>query len=412
MKKVLLILLKLTILGLVVGLFIAGYQFIGHEVIRLSEFLLTSKNLIWIPTILCSVILLIGLMIANKFHPGYYGGGIPQIEAYHRGWYSFSPYKMLLFMTVNSLFAFFGGFLLGSEGPSVSIGSSLGMIGNDVFKDDNKDDVAIGGSAGFACAFSSPLAGLCHLIEENKHILNLKLILKAVYVIGLAFFISYLVYPHSLLPYIEVDILPAKFYLVLLLLILICVGVSKLYMVLITKVKDFSKRKQFMLYLTPLLLVLFMILRRYYPIFVGSGISTLDPTIVDYSLLFIFGVFLFRLIVTSVNACSNLSGGLVLPTLAIGSLIGILIVKIFCNLIPEIEDFTYIFIVCGMLTTLAVVTNTPITSFVLGLKCAPFKAIALPLLMCLVLGMVPFYLLKWENIYHRLERRLPGYIEH
>ena len=55
MKKVLLSFLKLTLLGLIVGLFIAGYQFVGHEVISLSKFLLNNENLIWISTIFGSV---------------------------------------------------------------------------------------------------------------------------------------------------------------------------------------------------------------------------------------------------------------------------------------------------------------------------------------------------------------------
>ena len=248
MKKVWLLLLKLTLIGLIVGLVIAGYQFIGHEVIHYSKHLLHGENIVWISTIACSVILLIGLMLVNKRIPGYYGSGVPQIEAYHRGWYNFTHYKMLILITVNSLFGFFGGFLLGSEGPSVTIGSSLGMIGNDVFKSDSKEDVALFGSAGFACAFSSPLAGLCHLIEENKHFVSWKFILKGIYVIALAFFTSYLVYPHALLPEFEVNMLPFKFYLVLIISVVLCVLASKLYMYLIIKVKDLTKGKQIIIF--------------------------------------------------------------------------------------------------------------------------------------------------------------------
>ena len=210
MKKVLYKILKLTILALLVGVFIAGYQFVGHEVISFSKYLLNERNLIWISTIACSILLLVGLMFVNKKYPGYYGSGVPQIEAYHRGWYDINPYKNLLFITINSLFAFFGGFLLGSEGPSVTIGSSIGMIGNKAFKDENKNDVALFGSAGFACAFSSPLAGLCHLLEENKHLISWKFILKGIYVIALSFIISYLIYPHSLLPKFEFGFMPFK----------------------------------------------------------------------------------------------------------------------------------------------------------------------------------------------------------
>ena len=410
MKKVLYKILKLTILALLVGVFIAGYQFVGHEVISFSKYLLNERNLIWISTIACSILLLVGLMFVNKKYPGYYGSGVPQIEAYHRGWYDINPYKNLLFITINSLFAFFGGFLLGSEGPSVTIGSSIGMIGNKAFKDENKNDVALFGSAGFACAFSSPLAGLCHLLEENKHLISWKFILKGIYVIALSFIISYLIYPHSLLPKFEFGFMPFKFYFILIFVVGLCVGVSKLYMYLIIKVKDLTKGKQIMFYLTPVVLVGFMILRRFFPVLIGNGLDSLNIEVLDYSLLIILGIFLFRLIFTSISISSNLSGGLVLPTLAIGSLVAILSVKGISLLFPEINEYIGLFIICGMLVVLAVVTNAPITAFVLGLKCAPFKVVALPLFICLTICMIPFYVFKWSNIYHQLEKRIPGYI--
>lgn len=411
MKKSLFYFFKLTLLGLIVGIFIAGYQFIGHEIILLSEFLLNNNNLIWISTIACSVLALVGLMLINKRFPGYYGSGIPQIEAYHRGWYNFSPYKMLILMTVNSLFAFFGGFLLGSEGPSVSLGSSIGMISNDIFKDDSKEDIALAGSTGFACAFSSPLAGLCHLIEENKHILSIKLIIKGIWVIGLGFFISYLVYPHSLLPYFELNVLPFKYYIFLILMVIICVVVSKVFLLLIVKVKDFSKHKQFMFHFTPVLLILFMMLRRYFPVLVGNGMDSLEPTLIDYTLLMIFSILLFRLIFTSLSMSSNVSGGAVLPTLAIGSLTAIIFIKCICNFIPEISNYIGLFLIIGMLVTFSVVTNAPLTAFVLGLKCTAFKVITLPLLIALIICTIPFYVFKWENLYHQLEKRIPGFVK-
>ena len=411
MKNNLLIFLKLTILGLIVGFVIAGYQFIGHEIIELSEFLLNSKNLIWVLTIVIAVLLLFGIMVINNKYPGYYGGGIPQIEGYHRGWYNFSAYKMIALMTINSLFAFFGGFLLGSEGPSISIGSSLGMIANDIFKREDKDDIAIAGSSGFACAFSSPLAGFCHLLEENKNIISLKLIFKGIYVIGISFIISYLLYPHSLLPYLEIEILPIKFYVFILLLTFLSLVVSKLFITLVIKMKDMTKGTKIMVYLTPILLVLFMMLRRYAPILIGNGIDSLNVTIVDYSLAIILCIFIFRLICTMFSLNSNMSGGLVLPTLAIGSLISILLVKVVSYFIPEITEYTYIFLICGMLITFAFVTNAPITAFVLGLKCAPIKVIILPLLLSLGISFLSINMFKFENIYHKLEKRLPGYIE-
>lgn len=409
MKNKFIYCLKLIIVGIVIGIFIAGFQWMTHLVIDLSGYLLSFENYIWILTILGTIICFIGIYFLNKKIPGYYGSGIPQLEAYQRGWYEFNPYKLLFLITINSLFAFFGAFLLGSEGPSVSIGSSISMIGNKIIKSDSKEDVAIGGSAGFACAFASPIAGLSHLIEENKSILSLKFIFKGIVVIGISFFVSYFIYPHSLLPYFELDVLPLKYYLVLFVIVFLGVLVGKLYIYLIVKIKDFNKNKKIMIYLTFVLLILFMCLRKFFPLLSGNGMLSLELSVLDYGILTILLVLLFRLVFTGFSVSSNVSGGVVLPMLAVGSLIAMIVIKMFSLIDVEILNYSGLFIVVGMFTVFGVVTNAPITAIILGLKCASFKVIFIPLILCLVLAMIPFYVLKWENIYHQLEKRINGY---
>ena len=57
----------------------------------------------------------------------------------------------------------------------------------------------------------------------------------------------------------------------------------------------------------------------------------------------------------------------------------------------------------------AVVTKAPITAIVLGLKCAPINAIALPLIIVIAASYSVVYLFKWDNVYHELEKRINGY---
>ena len=409
MKKYLLESIKIILIIIFVAVFITMYQYVGHEIIHISNHLLSNHFYIVILTIITALTGYIGIYMLNRLMPSYYGSGIPQIEAYYRGWYSFSPYKMLFLIIINSFFAFFTGFLLGSEGPSISIGTSISRIANDIFKDDDKEIEACGGSAGFGCAFMSPLAGLCHLIEENKHMLSVSLMIKGFITISLSFILCYFLYDHSLLPYFNVDFLPFKYYLLLLFLIPICVGIGKLYIYLIVKVKDISKKYKIMLYLTPLLIILFMLLRRFNPILVGNGSLTLELGVLDYSLIIILLILLFRLIFTALSVSSNVSGGVVLPMLAAGALSAFILVKLYSIFDSEILEYAPLFIICGMLGVFAVATKTPLTSIVLGLKCAPIKVIVLPLLLIISLSYLMVYVFKWENIYHQLEKRLPGY---
>ena len=307
-----------------------------------------------------------------------------------------SSYICSILTSINSLFAFFTGFLLGSEGPSISMATSIGKISNNATKSNDIELEAASGSAGFACAFMSPLAGLCHLIEENRKMLSIKLILKGLVIISISFIISYFVFPHNILPYYEVGFLPFKFYLGLLVLIPLLMVLSN----------DISKKFPFMYLITPVLIISFMILRRFCPVLSGNGSLALELDIIDYSLIAIIGVMLFRLLFTGLSASAYVSGGLVLPMLAVGALCGFLVVKVYSFIDSSILEYTAIFISCGMVAMFGITTKCPITAFVLGLKCASVNVIVLPMLVVVGLTGILTYLFKYKSIYHHLEKRV------
>ncbi len=398
--------IKLIVIAILVGLFIALYQYLAHLVVEASNYLLNYNIVCLVITIICSVIVWNLLALVNKKMKGYYGSGIPQIEAYHRGTYNFSSIKMFFMIFINSIFAFFSGFLLGSEGPSISIGTSVAMTKNRICKEYDREADACGGSAGFACAFASPLAGLVHLIEENLDLLSFKLVLKGLLVISIAFITSYLVYPHNLLPYFEISFMPIKYYWLLLVVMVASILIGFLFMYLVIKMKDLTKGNQIMMYLTPIFLVGFMVLRRFYPLISGSGANVLDLTIFDYSLGFVLIVLVSRLIGTVISSSSNVAGGLVLPMLALGALVAASIIKAYSYIDEGILEYSMIFVVCAMFIVFAIVTKAPVTAFVLGLKCVTFTTIIIPMLISSVICIGLMYFYKYENIYHRLEKRI------
>ena len=119
---------RTLLIALAVGVAISVYQICAHLVTDAGARLTQGS---W-PAFLLALAIGLGLyalcVAANRRLPGYYGSGIPQIEAYHRGWYRFTAWKMLLLLFCNSLLAFFCGFLLGSEGPSVSMATSIAIL--------------------------------------------------------------------------------------------------------------------------------------------------------------------------------------------------------------------------------------------------------------------------------------------
>ena len=124
LKKMVLEALKIIVLIVFVSLIISFYQWLAHQIVSLSDWLIASN---WLLTGAIALLFCTCLIYLNRKVPGYSGSGIPQVEAYHAGWYSFNPFWMMGLVFINSLMSFFSGFLLGGEGPSVTIASSIAL---------------------------------------------------------------------------------------------------------------------------------------------------------------------------------------------------------------------------------------------------------------------------------------------
>jgi H+/Cl- antiporter ClcA len=393
---------KLTLVAVIIGAFISLYQYLIHLVVDLSITLLTGKFNVFILTIFTVLLLYLVILFINKKNPGYYGSGIPQIEAYYDHKILISSAKMFILIFINSLHAFFSNLLLGSEGTSVSIGTSIGLIENKIFKDEDNYNGIYGGSSAFGCAFLSPLAGMCHLFEENIKTINFKKFIKGCYVIVLSFLVMYLLYPHKLLPVFESIHLPLKFYYILIFIVIFGILTAKFFIWLNVKIKSITKKNKSMAYVTPCLIIICMVLVRFYNVSVGSGSRILTANLLSGSLITLILLFLFRLLFTSLSLSAYTSGGLVLPTLAIGCLASLIIVKIVSIFNPTILDYQYIFVICGMFTTFSIVTKCPLTGFVLAMQCMDVKVIILPVIVTIVICYVMMKVFKYDNIYHQL----------
>lgn len=408
MKKFVILLTKLSLTTLLIALFISFFQWFSHEIIHYSELFLEYNY--WIVTliiILTSLFSIVLINLNNKYK-GYLGSGVPQFEAYFDHDYQFSSFKMLILITINSFFAYFSGFVLGGEGPSISTAGAIGKMINELFKSDDKELVEASCSAGFACAFLAPVAGFCHLIEENKKHLSLSLILKGLFIIFLSCLITYFVYPHNLLPNKATVNLPFNLYYSLIFVILYVLVFSYLFKKSILITKDLNKKFNYMVYLTPILVIVFMLLRKFYPIFVGSGSIILSTNIYDMWLVCLVGLLIFRLIFSGLSANSNVSGGIVLPMLAIGALGGEIIVNIISKFDPRIIEYNQVLKICAMVGVFAVVTNCPLTALILGLKMGEFTVIILPLTIVLVVLYFIITFTKHHSIYKDLVKRLPN----
>lgn len=105
----------------------------------------------------------------QKWAPETKGGGIPRAEGVLRGILTFRWLRTGIAVLVNSWISFFAGLPLGSEGPSVLLGTAIGggtcklPLSHDSW---DRYIMTGGACAGFAVATSAPVTGLLFALEE------------------------------------------------------------------------------------------------------------------------------------------------------------------------------------------------------------------------------------------------------
>ncbi|MCX4287088.1 MAG: chloride channel protein, partial [Clostridia bacterium] len=107
--------------------------------------------------------------LLQRWAPETKGGGIPRAEGVLRGILTFRWLRTGIAVLVNSWISFFAGLPLGSEGPSVLLGTAIGggtcklPLSHDSW---NRYIMTGGACAGFAVATGAPVTGILFALEE------------------------------------------------------------------------------------------------------------------------------------------------------------------------------------------------------------------------------------------------------
>jgi len=171
------ILLPCVIFSLVTGGFtgmlIFLFRNVASAVMSLSEevYAFVRSDPKWLPLLLLGAgILGSCAALILYLEPNCRGGGIPTAIAQLRGLLTFRWLRNVLLVFFSSLLTFFCGIPLGNEGPSVQMGTAVGRGAVRMFGRNNPAwdrYVMTGGAcAGFAVATGAPLTGILFAFEE------------------------------------------------------------------------------------------------------------------------------------------------------------------------------------------------------------------------------------------------------
>lgn len=326
------------------------------------------------------VFIFIGVLVDYLYRkfPTTSGSGIPQVKAMLLAKMDYKKWLQEFFAKFFAgLMGIGAGLSLGREGPSVQLGSYIAYGVSKIFKRDMTDRNYLltgGASAGLAGAFGAPLAGVMFSIEELYRFINGKL-LVCIFLAsivsdftGRRFFGIETAFDMNVTYSLELGA-----YLQFALYILLAVIVSflgKLFTFCLLKSQDIFKNIKFnRLIKVSFVMSLSFFLCIFFPMVTGGGHSLIEKlTNIKFGIGFLVLIFIIKLLFTTISYSTGFAGGIFLPMLVLGAIVG----KLFAEVISLFIDFPNIiemhFIVLAMAAFFVAVVRAPITGSILILE--------------------------------------------
>ncbi len=310
------------------------------------------------------------------------GGGIPTSVAAIRGIVSFKWLASIFVLPFSALLTFFCGLPLGTEGPCVQMGTAIGdgvvkCFGNRKYKGWRRYVMTGGASAGFSIATFSPITAILFSMEElHKHFSPLVLTIASLSVVSAQITVQILsalgIGSGRLFHIPEIPAIPLKLLFVPLILGLTCGVCSMLFTRFYHWIDGWMVRvlkKLSVKLLFPLLFGAVSIIGFFLPDAPGTGHSLVETLLhaqIAWYLLVL--IFLIRAVVMMVSNTAGVTGGVFLPTLALGAIIGSLVTKLLLTLGWIEADLAILVVVLGIAAFLGATSRIPITACVFAVE--------------------------------------------
>jgi H+/Cl- antiporter ClcA len=263
------------------------------------------------------------------------------------------------------------GLSLGREGPSIQIGAYVGDGVSSVSRcthPERKYLLTAGASAGLAAAFNAPLAGVLFAIEElHKSISPRMLTCTFLGSIGGEVVSKYIFGLHPIFNFQLLSYLPVQKYPVLIGLGLLCGVGGAIFNKSLLFALDLHDRYIPNDFFRPLpIMLLAGVLGFFLPQVLGGGHELImESTRELYGVQFLLVILVVKFILTSLSYGTGAPGGIFLPLLVIGALLGRLYSDLFVVIFNWDSGYRINFVILGMTAFFSAVVQAPITGSVL-----------------------------------------------
>ena len=361
--------------GIITGLLIALYRYILEMAgifVAYAYKTISIKHILILPWIGVLIVIgyIVGLMV--KHEPMISGSGIPQVEGVLLRKLDMTWWRVLIGKFFGGVLSIGSGLSLGREGPSVQLGAAVGQGFSKVFKRikiEEKYLITSGASAGLAAAFNAPLAGLMFALEEvHKNFSPLILLSALASALSADFVVSGFFGLKPIFTLKNLAVLPLNFYYYVIILGVIIGALGVLFNKILLKTQELYVKQEWlpkeMRIVVPLLIS--VMLGLLLPQALGGGHDVITSLFTGNLSLKILVVLIFvRFLFTMASYGSGAPGGIFLPLLAIGALIGNVYGIALVHLVHFDSIYINNFIILAMAGYFTAVVRAPITGTIL-----------------------------------------------
>lgn len=404
------------IVGALSSLVAVLYRFLLEKAFKLCHvFINMSKSnlgvmLLWF-SLLIIFSIIVGAMI--KRIPIISGSGIPQVEGALSGKLKMDWLKILIGKFTTGILCIGSGLSLGREGPSIQLGAAVGKGFSSIFKRmkiEEKYLITSGASAGLAAAFNAPLAGVMFSLEEVHKSFSPLILLSATSAAVTSDFVSKLFFGmNPVFGFSQIDPLPAKDYFILILLGLMLGLTGALFNSTLLKTQDLYKAQKWLpLNLRPLVPFLTAgVLGFILPQVLGGGHEiVISLTKENYGLSFLFILLAAKFLFTVLCYGSGSPGGIFLPLLSIGAIIGCIFGVASANYLGLDMKYINNFIILAMAGYFTAVVRAPLTGSILITEMTGSFSHLLSLTLVSIIAYITAEALNSKPVYESLLERL------
>lgn len=402
------------LIGLIAGLAAVAYRFVLSEIDHWRTAYLADLSIVKI-VIMLALFALSAFIMAFflKLAPYSGGSGIPQIRAELNSKIDMGIWQTLSSKFVGGALANISGLFLGREGPSIQLGGLIAKGLGKLLKRspmERRHMITAGGSAGLAAAFNAPMSGVLFALEEMHKSFSPFLLLPCIFASLAANFISYRIL--GMEPAFSFPIqkgLPLQF-----LYLAAVVGVlggllGSLYNIGLLRCQSWLKKWPFPRWtLFFILMCLMLPIGFLWPQMLGGGHHLIEEMATSLpSLGFLLIAYLLRLVLLWLAYGSGAQGGIFLPTLVLGAILGS-----FVGQVTGLADlYNQNFLYLGMVALLTAVVRAPLLSILLVSEMSGsvhhFITMATTAMVAYIiaelLGTLPIY----DSLYHNLLTSTP-----